>query len=298
MSRHAAAVITVNNYNDKDLELCRQFIKGPKKIIYAICGKEICPTTKTPHLQIFARVKNAISINTWNKYFPRGHIIYNVKGEDYDQYIYCSKGTDIYERGTRPLITDKGQGTRNDIQKTRDMLEEGYNMRYILDHVNTSQAIRFAQNWLSYNEKKRNFKPMVFWISGETGTGKTKMAYDILKGQDIWESKASLKWWDGYDGHEAIIIDDFRPDHCSYETLLRICDRYPFSCEVKGGFRQLLAETIIITCNKSPEECYPFLGEKIDQLLRRIDLSSRLGEIDNGTEVEGNSRASTFKMTL
>ena len=71
-----------------------------------------------------------------------------------------------------------------------------------------------------------------------------------------WCSSGSLKWWQGYDGYENVILDDFRGDFAPLHYMLQVLDRYPFSVEVKGGSRQLLAKRIWITCPYTPEEVY------------------------------------------
>ncbi len=87
---------------------------------------------------------------------------------------------------------------------------------------------------------------------------------------DTWWANGGLRWFDGYDGHECAILDDFRPEWCKLSFLLRILDRYPMAVEVKGGMRQWKPKTIYITCPKHPEECYLDAGEDIKQLIRRI----------------------------
>jgi len=85
-------------------------------------------------------------------------------------------------------------------------------------------------------------------------------------------SGKSLKWFDGYDAHPDIIVDDFRRDFCTFHELLRILDRYPFRVETKGGSRQLLAKNTVITCPWKPDIIYQSRSqEDIGQLLRRID---------------------------
>ena len=119
--------------------------------------------------------------------------------------------------------------------------------------------------------------PTVYWYHGATGTGKTKRAYEVALeladgDGDIWWANGSLKWFDGYDGHSVAILDDFRPDWAKLWFMLRLLDRYPMRVEVKGGFRQWVADHIFITCPKPPEECYLEAGEDIDQLLRRVTI--------------------------
>lgn len=95
------------------------------------------------------------------------------------------------------------------------------------------------------------------------------MAFEMCK--DPWVSGKDLKWWNGYDGEEEVIFDEFRGDSCKFSELLRILDRYPYTVEVKGGFRQLLAKKIVITSCYAPETVYKKNEEDIKQLMRRID---------------------------
>lgn len=77
------------------------------------------------------------------------------------------------------------------------------------------------------------------------------------------------EWWDGYDGHEDVIIDDFY-GWLKWSFLLNLLDRYPLMLPNKGGYCECKIKRIIITSNKSPEEWYPSKEDKTP-LLRRID---------------------------
>lgn len=162
-------------------------------------------------------------------------------------------------------------------------------MRTVTAMATSFQSIRLAECYLSYNEVKRNWKPTVSWIYGPTGSGKTRMAIDKC-GDDYWISGKNLRWWQGYDGHENVIIDDFRGDFCTFHELLRILDRYAYTVEVKGGSRQLLAKNIYITCPYHPKDVYSS-KEDVGQLLRRIDdiVHLKNGTQVCGTEVGGNT---------
>lgn len=121
---------------------------------------------------------------------------------------------------------------------------------------------------------------MVRWYWGPTGTGKSRTAHtEAHEGEDPDVYRASGPavrggrwWWDGYDAHARVIIDDFRPVWCGIEFLLHILDRYGCRIECKGGSRQMLASEIWITCPKHPEACYEDEGEDMRQLLRRITV--------------------------
>nr|WQA30167.1 MAG: rep protein [Cressdnaviricota sp.] len=81
------------------------------------------------------------------------------------------------------------------------------------------------------------------------------------------------KWFEGYDAHEDVIIDDFREGWCPFPTLLRLLDRYPYRIEVKGASRQFLAKRIFITSCHPPDKVYNNIrDEDMLQLGRRIDM--------------------------
>ena len=157
--------------------------------------------------------------------------------------------------------------------------------------VNSYQLVKFGSELLKYYEKKRDWVPNVKWYYGSTGTGKTKAAYDEYNGKDFWRSSKNLKWWEGYDAHENVLIDEFRADFCTFHELLEILDRYDYRVECKGGSRQLLAKNIIITSNKHPKDIFEHRCEEdIEQLMRRISSvkcfgTDELDELDGEDDV-------------
>ena len=96
-------------------------------------------------------------------------------------------------------------------------------------------------------------------LTGETGCGKSRFAHRISK--ELYPHSTYYKprgeWWDGYEQHKLVIMDDFY-GWIKYDELLKICDRYPYRVPVKGGFRQFNAECIILTSNSEPEGWYKF----------------------------------------
>lgn len=236
---------------------------------YIIVGDEICPKTGRPHHQGYMYSKARPTRKTIRAMLPPGTHVESAKGSPQQGYAYCTKEKILYERGDRPMM-----GKRNDIVKVREILKETGSMREVVRNVNSYQACRMGELILKYDERKRDFKPTVRWYWGPTGSGKTKTAMEETK--DPWVSGKNLKWWEGYDAHSHVIIDDFRKDFCTFHELLRILDRYEFRIENKGGSRQLLAELIIITSCYKPEDVYD-TREDVGQLLRRIDEVRYIG---------------------
>lgn len=256
MSRNRNWCFTINNYTADEIEACKQL-----KYTYIIIGDEK-GENGTPHLQGYVEFADAHSMSAIKKTLSRAHLEIS-KGNAEHNKAYCSKEKTLFEDG-KP----KRQGKRNDIQRVRDDLSDGANMRSIVSTATSLQSIRIAEIYLTYNEPKRNWKPIVKWYWGPTGTGKTFTAYKEL--EDVYTAGDTAKWWQGYDGHENVIIDDFRSSFIRFNELLKLLDAYPYLVEVKGGSRQFLARNIIITSPFPPTEVYN-TSEEVEQLIRRID---------------------------
>ncbi len=231
---------------------------------YLIYGVETCPSTGKKHHQGYCEFPGNQRNTTLGKKF--GCHFERRQGKAEQAIDYCKKEGKWFEFGEKK---ENQQGKRTDIEQVKEMVNAGARLPEIYDVVTSFQALRFAEKGIEIKEKKRNFKPHVVWYYGPTGTGKTKAAMEEA-GEDCWISGKNLRWWQGYDGHENVVFDDFRKDFCTFHELLRILDRTPYYVEVKGGSRQLLAKKIWITCPYAPEDIYEG-REDVTQLLRRID---------------------------
>nr|WAE43212.1 MAG: replication associated protein [Cressdnaviricota sp.] len=106
---------------------------------------------------------------------------------------------------------------------------------------------------------------------GTTGTGKSKLAWEEA-GETAYIKNPTTKWWDGYQGQEHVIIDEFRGD-INISHLLRWFDRYPVNLEIKGSSIPLSATKFWICSNLTPREWYPLVDEQsMDALMRRMEL--------------------------
>jgi len=256
-----------------------------------IVGIEKCPETGKEHFQGYCELVKKKTMKGIKKLFEDEKMhIEGRKGTQEQAAVYCKKEGNWYEVGIRLR-----QGARTDLDKCRQMaLDNG--MREVTA-IASSQGMTVARNFLTYNEEGRDFKPTIIWLWGPSGVGKSRKAREMLSyTSDIYEKSVGNKWWDGYDAHEAVILDDFRDTWFIAEGglgyVLGLLDRYKFQVEVKGGFRQMLAKIIIITSVKSPEQCYVARGnedEPQEQFLRRIDDTEYLGEKQKARSAEGNT---------
>lgn len=111
----------------------------------------------------------------------------------------------------------------------------------------------------------------VYW--GPTGSGKSRRAWEEAT-FDAYPKDPMTKFWDGYQGQENVVIDEYRGD-ISISHLLRWFDRYPVCVEAKHGGTVLKATRIWITSNLHPEEWYPNLD-----IATRLALYRRLNIIN------------------
>lgn len=263
--------LTVNNPPEGYVEHFRAFSEA---MDYCIVGREVAPTTGTVHLQCYVHWVNPKSMARMRSLFAGAHLSVAL-GTPQQNKVYCSKEEVIFEHGEPPA-----QGERTDQDAIRTLLSQGANMRQIAEVAPNAGALRLAVNWMRMHEPPRDITqpPEVRWYYGSSGSGKTRSAMAWL-GRDTYICLDKAKWWDGYDQHEGVLIDDFREKWCTYNRLLQLLDRYPVRLEVKGGTRQLHATKIAITAPFKPEAYYLTLGrEDKKQLLRRI---TQVIDVDN-----------------
>ena len=265
--------ITINNYSDEETEFALQYYHQCDTCMYILIGEEIGEKCGTPHLHIYIELKFQKSFEKICKEFPRGNC-QPAKGTAEECKSYCSKQNLIYENG-KP----KKQGERTDLDNARQTLEDTGRMSDVVMEATSYQSIRMCECYLKYHERKRRWMPVVKWFYGTTGTGKSKAAYEESN-EDVYTTGKTIKWWEGYDANEHVIIDDFRSDFCCFHELLKLLDRYPYRVECKGGSRQLLATQMIITSAYHPRDVYEGI-EDIQQLIRRITEIRKFKISDN-----------------
>ena len=234
MDRAAAWCYTLNNYTEEEKENLW------KEGTYQIQGYEK-GSNGTPHIQGYIEFKNAKRLSTLKKINPRIHWEIR-RGNQKAAIQYCKKEGDWKEAGQK-----KNQGRRSDIS-TAIQVSSRRGLRALYEDLTCSpnfQTVRSVEKYLSLKERSRNWKTEVYWIHGESGSGKSKLAAELGGSEAYW--KDDTKWWDGYDQHQNIIWDDFRGHICHLTYLLKVLDRYPLRIETKGGYRQFLGEKLLIT---------------------------------------------------
>ena len=306
--KHQGFVFTHNNYAPEDEEayatLCEKgFIR------FLVYGKELAPTTFTPHLQGFMWLDTPRQLASVKKKFNGAWVAVPGVTKGVDHHVvddgetgfgYCFKEHQPgwVLRGIPPtkaefeLQAPKGQGARSDLLAVKDKLDRGATCDDLMqdnDHFGTFAAhAKFFNAYQSFKRRRLCFAaPYVEVIYGPTGTSKSrrvweKYEYDTSKLFKLAPAMVSQHnvWFDGYAGHPAVLIEEFRPGHMKYNSLLDLLDGYPSQVQVKGSNAHWSPTHIYITSPVAPEEWYPNLAsnDKIAQLMRRITKVVYTGE--------------------
>lgn len=249
MSRAKYWCFTINNYTEEEYEQLKRVRESGNDVGYIICGIER-GEAGTPHLQgyvEFTKRKRLAGVKRVPG-FSRAHLELR-KGTQEQAVNYCTKDGRYFEEGVKTL---ESQGKRNDLQEVKEALDSGASIAEIAE-THFSSYLRYERSLRNYQMLRRkstarNVKVYVLW--GNPGTGKTRLVFERYPSSYIC-CDPSLRWFDGYEGQDVILLDDYRGEAAG-SFMLRFMDRYPMMLPVKGGFRPLVATKIFITSNMSP----------------------------------------------
>jgi len=125
--------------------------------------------------------------------------------------------------------------------------------------------------------KPQPMERKVYVLYGPTGTGKSHRAWQAA-GLDAYPKSSTSIYWDGYQGQEVVVMDEFR-GRIGIEHLLTWFDKYPISVQNKFGGCVLNAKKIFVTSNIHPNDWFPDLDETTKAaLLRRLKVFEVLSQ--------------------
>lgn len=267
---------------------------------YMVVGEEQCPETGTPHLQGFVIYKTRTRFSQVKRQLPNAHIEQMGKYSTPEKAAaYCRKDGLSFECGTIPDYkggATGGQKKAANYQAMIDCAKEG-DMEGIreLDPGTYIRSYHAFKRIMQDNPVKPKDLEEVcgVWMWGPPGVGKSYLAR--FQYPDHYD-KPLNKWWDGYRGEAAIILDDVGINQGTWigDLLKRWADRYSFPAEQKGTTVQIRPRTIVVTSNYTIEEI--FRDEQLCKALQRrfkeieiTDWKKRQSEGPEWTEIEISS---------
>lgn len=246
--RSRAWVFTLNNPTSDDVVRLSECGAA-----YGVYGRET-GDEGTHHLQGYLYFKSARTLISLKKKLPRAHLEPR-KGSHEQARDYCIKDGDFEEWGTPPLTQkQKGDAGASVYREAWDLAKQGK-----IEEIDETLRLKY------YSTLKRIARDYMvsppdldffegWWYYGPSGTGKSRKARQDNPGAYI---KNVNKWWDGYQGQDVVIIDEWSPSHSMLAYHLKIwVDHYAFNAEVKGGSMMIRPKKIVITSNYSLRECF------------------------------------------
>jgi hypothetical protein len=164
------------------------------------------------------------------------------------------------------------------------LIRQGKSLEEINDAVPCAvvkyhKGLLFSRNITINSTAPKAFSRVCVCCYGRAGSGKSAWAREYAQHRNIrvfskFLSKASdVQWFDGYDGEELLLLDDFTDAAVSYRELLVWLDVYKHTVQTKGGVVNAAWRHVIITSNSDPCSWYlsSHPGTERDALTRRLD---------------------------
>lgn len=271
IQRHAYQ-LTINNpldYGFNHDEIKGIFVLEFPTLKYFCMADEI-GAEGTPHTHIYVTFSSRVRFSTIKKHFPEAHIE-PAKGSVQSNIEYIKKsgkwkdsdkadtrieGT-FEEWGTPP--TQKGRNM--DMQELYDLINEGYSNADIIalnnDYILNIEKLDKVRTILLTEKYKglRRLNLKVIYISGATGTGKTRGVLDTHGDANVYRVSDYLHPFDNYNCEPVLVFDEFR-NGIKIGDMLNYCDIYPIQLPSRYANKFACYETVYVISNWSLESQY------------------------------------------
>lgn len=232
--------------------------------------EEIGSTTGYHHWQLFVAFKNKVRKRVVINLFGKDAHCEATRSEAYEKY--CGKKDNTTVEGTFFELGKKAlkRNSKADWDEVWEAAKKGkiedIDVSLRIRHYNTLKRIEKDYDKPTICEKE----VFVFW--GAAGTGKSHRAWEEA-GLEAYIKDPCTKFWDGYQGEENVIIEEFKGD-INLSHMLRWMDKWPVRFEVKFGTACSRVKRIWITSNVDPRNWYPQANsDQMAALIRRIKIT-------------------------
>ncbi|MFN7341592.1 MAG: hypothetical protein ACK5VI_10995 [Opitutia bacterium] len=278
MSKHRNYVFTVN-FKDGVRP-----ILGTHSHIDYICYQHERGENGTDHLQGYVELSTPVSL-VWLKRNINNEAHWEPRAGTAKQARDYAMKEDTRIDGPWEIGVwrEKRPGKRTDLDDLRELIVNNTPLDEIIRSgpscaVKLSRQLRESRAILAPRRKAVTDIDVRCYF-GEAGAGKTRQAWldSALHDPDHpdpYVKAADNKWWDGYDAHKAVLVDDYGGRGSVFPICyhLTLTDIYPLhTLEVKGGHVSANFTLIIFTSNLPPSEWFPeATPDRLQAVIRRF----------------------------
>ena len=282
--------ITINNPLDKGYsheKIMEKLVTKFTTLVYFCLADEV-GEEKTCHTHIYMYCSSRVRFSTIKKVFPEAHIE-SAQGNAKSNRDYIKKSgkwESSEKAGTRVEGTfmewgkiPVQKGKRQEYEELYQLVKDGYSkvdiLEYNNDYIQNIDTIDKIRTTLLIEKYKgeRKIGLEVIYISGATGTGKTRGVMDRHGDENVYRVTDYQHPFDAYDCQPVIVFDEFRSS-LRISDMLNYCDIYPIQLPARYSNKFACYTSVYIISNWSLEEQYPEVQkespETWEAFLRRI----------------------------
>lgn len=262
-----------------------------KQISYIASGRaEHCPKTSKEHRHVFVRYHNPQSISNRSlkkigDLFGEVHCHVEVmRGSIKENESYVSKdhNGELDKYGDEPSQGFRGDlvETKNEILKGNVTVEEVLVEDPHFYHL-YGRTLKDLET-IQLRSRFRTEMTQGIWYYGVSGSGKSHSVFEGFNPNTHYIKNLEDEWWDGYKGHEIVIMNEF--NFMKKSELMDLVDKWPKT--VKQRCREpvpFLAKEVRITSIKSPYEIYGIKDDdyEFNRRFKIVELEQKYSEGNN-----------------
>ncbi len=271
VQRHAFQ-LTINNPLEHgfDHHMIKKILVENFSTLRYFCMSDEIGVQNIYHTHLYLCCNSRVRFSTVKRNFPSAHIEVahgsvqsNIdyikktgKWEDTDKAETRVEGT-YEEWGDIPIQ----RGVKKDMEELYEMVKAGYTNAEILainnDYIMNIDKLDKLRTMLlteKYKEERR-LDLKVIYISGATGTGKTRDVLDAHGDANVYRVSDYQHPFDGYSCQPVLAFDEFRSG-LRLADMLNYCDIYPIELPARYANKFACYEMVYIISNWKLEEQY------------------------------------------
>lgn len=270
--RHAF-LMTFNNpldHGSDHTEIKKRLIENFTTLEFVCMADEI-GEQGTPHTHVYVYFNSRVRFSTVKKHFPSAHIDAALgtprnnieyvkksgkwketkKAETSVKGTYEEWGNEPFPKGENTLMQDLYRLVVDDGLSNAEIISENPDYIPYLTSIDRLRTTMLTEKYK--NTRRLNLK--VIYISGVTGSGKTRGVLDEYGDSAVYKVNDYEHPFDSYTCQPVLCFDEFR-SQLRISDMLGYLDIYPIELPARYANKVMCAETIFFTSNWDLEMQY------------------------------------------